>query len=148
MKKIIILSAAVLALASCGNRNQQKKAAKEAANTEQAAVAPDTHNSRNSLDYEGTYHGTIPCADCAGIQVNVTIDRNGNYTKTMAYMGKPDIFTSKGTYTWDTSGNKITLEGEPGPDIYKVGEGTLTMLNLEGNPITGDLADLYILKKQ
>jgi hypothetical protein len=34
------------------------------------------------------------------------------------------------------------------PPYYKLGENTLTHLDLDGNVITGDLADDYVLKKQ
>lgn len=147
MKKILILSAAVLAMASCGNRNQQKnKTGADAAKTEQAATA-DTHNSRNSLDYAGTYEGTIPCADCPGIKISITLEAGGGYTKTMAYLEKPNIFASKGTYKWNDAGSVVTLTDEEGSEMYKVGENTLTMLDRDGNAITGDLADMYVLKK-
>lgn len=148
MKKIIILSAAALvALSSCSNRNQQKRTAKESVRTEQSAT---THNSRNSLDYDGTYKGTIPCADCSGIEVEITLKKDGSYAKTMTYLGKEtnSVFRSEGTYTWDETGSKITLNGEKDSDIYKVGENKLTMLDGNGDPVTGDLADLYILKKK
>lgn len=149
MKKIIILSAAALvALSSCGNRNQQKKTEQQAAATEQATTAADTHNSRNSLDWPGIYEGTVPCADCPGIRVKVTLEADGSYSKTMAYMEKPNIFITKGTFSWDDTGSRITLTDGQESEIYKVGENRLTMLDQQGNAITGDLADMYILKKQ
>jgi uncharacterized lipoprotein NlpE involved in copper resistance len=34
------------------------------------------------------------------------------------------------------------------PNRYLVGENTLTQLDMEGNKITGNMADQYVLKKQ
>ena len=54
----------------------------------------------------------------------------------------------KGKYTWNAAGNTIILDGvKDAPNQYFVGENTLTQLDMEGNKITGDMADLYILKK-
>ena len=32
-----------------------------------------THNAQNSLDWNGTYKGVLPCADCAGIEKEITL---------------------------------------------------------------------------
>ena len=112
--------------------------------------AADSHNAQNSLDYVGTYEGTIPCADCSGIEVSVVLNDNGSYTKTMTYIGKEpnNVFTTGGSYNWDRTGNNITLSGETEPDIYKVEENRIIMLDQNGELITGDLSDMYILQKK
>lgn len=33
------------------------------------------HNAENSLDYDGTYTGTFPAADCPGINMTLTIKK-------------------------------------------------------------------------
>lgn len=113
-------------------------------------IIADGHNARNSVDYTGRYKGTIPCADCSGIEVEINLNEDGTYTKSMKYIGKePDnIFNTSGRYEWDNTGSKITLTGETEPDMYFVGEGRLFMLDQDGNNIQGDLADLYVLDKQ
>lgn len=110
----------------------------------------DMHNARNSLDYTGTYKGTIPCADCSGIEVLITLKDDGTYSKTMTYIGKePDnVFTTSGSYHWAAGDTNVVLKGEKEPDIYKVEENRIIMLDGDGNLITGDLANLYILEKQ
>jgi len=112
----------------------------------------EMHNARNSLDFTGSYEGTIPCGDCSGIEVVVTINGDGTYTNKMTYIGKePDnVFTTQGKYQWDNSGSKITLIDESGSDndMYKVEENRLIMLDEQGEVITGDLSDMYILRKQ
>ena len=67
MNNKILILAAVLALVSCGGNAQRKTAA---ADTQKAAAAaPDMHTAETSLDYQGTYRGTLPAADCPGIEV-------------------------------------------------------------------------------
>ena len=111
-----------------------------------------SHNARNSLDWAGIYTGVIPSAGGDGIDVKITLTTDETYTVEYQYIGKgDDIFTSTGTFSWKPDGNTIILdnEGEDGfPPYYKLGENTLTHLDLEGNIITGDLADDYVLKKR
>ena len=38
-----------------------------------AAGADAAHNSRNALDWAGTYEGVLPCADCPGIQTRLSL---------------------------------------------------------------------------
>lgn len=150
MKKVLIISVSMLALVSCGNRkaNKNNAAQEENAGHTRTEVMQDIHSSRNSLDYGGTYEGVIPCADCSGIEVVLTLDYKGNYIKEMTYRGKSSKpFVTEGRYEWNDPGSIITLKGESGPEMYLVGEGRLFMLDTKGNRITGDLADKYILKQ-
>jgi uncharacterized lipoprotein NlpE involved in copper resistance len=48
-----------------------------------ASVPPaqpaDMHNSRNSLDWAGTYEGVLPYADCPGTKTRLTLNYDGSY---------------------------------------------------------------------
>lgn len=148
MKKILFVCAA-LVLAFTGCRNSGKRAGSEGAKAETAV--PDTHTSRNSLDYEGTYKGVLPCADCEGIEVTVKIDLDGNYTREMKYLGienAEEIVRERGKYLWNAEGSVIELEGAAASNKYQVGENALFHLDINGKRITGDLADMYILRKE
>lgn len=100
--------------------------------------------------HEGKYAGTMPCADCEGIYTEIQLDGN-NYTIKQVYKGKGDeaqnTFTEKGTYTWDQNKHIVTLNGDEAWS-YRVGDGTLIALDMYGNEVTGDLADMYILRKK
>ncbi|MDR0379793.1 MAG: copper resistance protein NlpE, partial [Candidatus Accumulibacter sp.] len=50
-----------------------------------------------------------------------------------------------GTFRWDKGRNVIALDAENFPPYYRVGEDRLIQMDMEGNPITGDLADNYVL---
>jgi uncharacterized lipoprotein NlpE involved in copper resistance len=110
----------------------------------------DHHTSQNSLDYLGIYSGVLPCADCEGIEVILELGPGDSYIRKSTYLGKDDnqVFESSGTFAWNEAGNTITLSEEEAPNQYFVGENVLFHLDMEGNRITGDLADNYKLIKQ
>jgi uncharacterized lipoprotein NlpE involved in copper resistance len=116
------------------------------------SCATTSHNSRNSVDWAGVYTGVIPSAGGMGINVKFTLNADETYTVEYQYIGQSDeIFPRTGTFTWNPQGDTIILDSgntDGFPPYYKVGENTLTHLDLEGNIITGDLADMYILHKQ
>ncbi len=101
-------------------------------------------------EYEGTYAGTMPCADCAGIYTEITLDNN-NYTIKRVYQGKGDenanTFVDKGSYTWDKTNHVLTFDADPS-SRYRVEDKTLIALDMNGNQVTGSLASMYILRKK
>jgi heat shock protein HslJ len=106
------------------------------------------HNSQNALDWDGIYRGVLPCADCAGIQTTLYLNRDLSFLKKTKYLGKPDpAFELSGKFTWNTAGNTITLNDAGQTVSYFVGENTLTQLDRSGSKITGNLAPNYILSK-
>lgn len=111
---------------------------------------PDpAHTSQNALDYWGTYSGTLPCADCEGIQTELVLNEDETFVRTLTYLGKPEpnVFTEEGTYYWNEAGTEIQLTGAEGANQYKVGENILWQLDLNGDPITGELAEYYEFRK-
>lgn len=146
--KLVLLSITFLAFLACNNNAGSDEA--EIVQDEIKAL-PDDHTSQSSLDYAGTYKGTLPCADCEGIEVELTIDMDSTYALNSKYLGKGDDKgnTKQGTYKW-IDGGTIELEDldtGAGPTKYKVGEGQIWQLDLQGNKVEGSLADKYILKK-
>ena len=144
MKKNLILLAVVsLSFLSC------KEEAKNVETTiDSVATAPDHHNAMNSLDYEGTYKGSLPCVDCEAIETTLVLDAT-SYTKEMVYKGKSkEVIKETGTYSWNEAGNTITLSGSATPNQYFVGENILFHLDSDGKRIEGDLATKYELKKE
>ncbi|TDQ16910.1 putative lipoprotein NlpE involved in copper resistance [Algoriphagus boseongensis] len=109
-------------------------------------------NSQTSLDWNGTYFGVLPCASCEGIETWVTLNSDGTFDLKTHYLGlndaREEIFT--GNFSWDKTGSMVSLEGLIGnyPGKYKVGENQIWHLDRDGNRISGDLADRYILKKK
>lgn len=110
---------------------------------------PSGDNSMVSLDWNGTYTGTLPCADCQGIETSLTLNKDLSYVLKTKYLGKSDVVNEKtGKFNWNKAGSTITLDGiSNAPSQYFVGENVLTQLDMEGKKITGNMADLYQLKK-
>ena len=106
-------------------------------------------NSQTSLDWKGVYKGTLPCADCEGIETTINLKSDGTFKRIQKYLGKEDgFFADEGTFQWDENGSKITISGEQGESqLYLVGENALFHLDKDGNRISGDLAPNYILAK-
>jgi uncharacterized lipoprotein NlpE involved in copper resistance len=113
-------------------------------------IVIEMHNSQNSLDWQGTYKGIIPCADCEGIETEITLNTDMTFSIKRKYIGKENNieFQQKGVFVWDEVGKVISFKGlRDFYDQYKVGENTLTQLDMEGKVITGETANKYILKK-
>jgi copper homeostasis protein (lipoprotein) len=141
----LLLSMGML-VGSCKTASRQKSA------TQPSQTGDAAHQSNNSLDWDGVYSGTLPCADCEGIQTVVTLNKDLTYQIDTKYVGKEGgAFSLKGKFAWEAGGNKIVLldiqEGS-GPRHYLVGENKLIQLDLKGNRITGELASRYVLNKE
>ncbi len=108
-------------------------------------------NSETSLDWDGIYVGTTPCANCEGIETELTLGKNKTFVLKTKYIGKgaEKIKTEKGTFSWDGSGSVIVLNGlEHKPNQYKVGENHLVQMDMQGKIVEGSLASKYILQKK
>lgn len=120
-----------------------KTSTKENPHHLQAPIA-DENSSKKTLDWDGTYAGTIPCADCSGIKTKITLHQDLTYTKSIKYLGKENTATStNGTFTWNDLENTITIK----ETSYMVGKNTLIQLNKEKENIKGALATQYVLQK-
>jgi len=120
-------------------------------NAEDVQVATDD-SPKTSLDWAGTYAGILPCADCDGIETEITLKEDNTYRITWRYTEKNDeVYTENGTFIWNADGNKIILENldaQKVPTLYKVCENSLLQLDLKGNEITGELAENYRINKK
>ncbi|GHV35943.1 lipoprotein [Bacteroidia bacterium] len=141
MKKfifVISIATVFVGFTACVNQNNSLSEVIDAA-----------HNSRNSLDWQGTYTGTTPCADCEGIKTSLTLNED-TYVLETTYLGKSKVtFKEEGQFVWNDEGGIITLNNEKNgfKSQYRVGENRLIQLDMEGNKIDGEFADMYILQK-
>ncbi len=144
LRAFFLLPALALLLPACGGGSTSTAKPEEAPIHDPGPA----DNSRTSLDWAGTYTGTVPCADCEGIATTISLERTGTYRAESRYLGKNDeIFTKKGLFTWEDDGGRIVLEGMDGGSArYRVAEGRLFQLDNAGERITGALADRYILR--
>ena len=106
------------------------------------------HNAQNSLDYDGIYRGTLPCADCEGIKTTIYLNRNNTFKSVSDYFGRNVKNEKSGVYNWNKEGNTVILKSDNNPDEkYFVGENTLTALDTKGKKIEGPLAKHFVLTK-
>ena len=104
------------------------------------------HNAETSLDYLGVYKGTLPAADCPGIETTLTLAPDGSYALHLKYIDRDSEFDEKGAYK--VKGNLLTLTPMDGqPEYYKVEENQVRKLDADKQPVTGALAENYALKK-
>lgn len=115
-----LLLALALALTACMPRQA----------AEGAPMAADpAHNSRNSLDWAGIYEGVLPCADCPGIRTRLTLNRDESYELSTLYVDRDSApRVVQGRFSWQPSGNAITLESQHGGQQFVVGEGRIALL--------------------
>jgi copper homeostasis protein (lipoprotein) len=141
MKKyliILVLIVQIIGVTSC----------KSTKNTQTNAIKTTGDNSMTSVDWAGTYQGVLPCADCEGIQTQLVLNKDLSYVLETRYIGKDDkIFQTKGAFKWDSTGSRITLDGSNN-QMYLVGENKLFHLDKDGNRITGNLENNYIMEKE
>lgn len=144
MKNKVMILAAAITLVACGG-NQQKKAVSEKVKAD--AVKVDMHDAESSLDYQGTYTGVFPAADCPGIDMRLTLKKDGTYSLHMKYLDRDSEFDEKGVFTVKENLLTLTPSEDGQPQYYKVEENRLRRLDAEKQPVTGALADNYTLQK-
>ena len=143
----VLLLASALVLASCGGASR-RQAAGTTETAEAGTEMVDMHNAENALDYHGTYKGTLPAADCPGIVTTLTLSADGRYALHMEYLERDVAFDEQGAF--EGEGNLLVLTPDDGGQggCYKVEENRLRMLDGDRKPITGELADHYVLQKE
>ncbi|MBO0938121.1 copper resistance protein NlpE N-terminal domain-containing protein [Fibrella sp. HMF5335] len=118
-------------------------------NLDSARTAPKI-TSRKKLDYQGVYRGTLPCAGCTGIRLEVDLRSDSTYQLTTTYLGKGDEkpIIKRGTFSWNKADSLITLQGVTDqPNKYLVGNNTISQLDMDGTRVLGPSARRYILRK-
>ena len=151
--KILILAFSTLLITSCNKKVDDTKIETTTAETEiktDSTIAVGD-NSQNSLDWNGTYKGTIPCADCEGIAMEIKLNKDLTFTSKSVYLGKEkNEFNENGAFSWNKEGSGITtISQNKTTTMYKVGENKLIILNSEGKENSDSkMADMYILNKE
>ncbi len=105
----------------------------------------------------GVYEGVLPCADCSGIRTELYVRAKGSYTRVSHYEGKEGSWEEAGVWRVEFAPDAQTIEGatvifEP---VLSDDEGwkalpqgaALRLLDREGKPVEGALAEDYVLRK-
>ena len=118
---------------------------------ETASNADEQHAQKN-LNMSGLYLGFYPCSDCTGIRTTLALNKNNSYVYISIYVGKSDReIIEKGKLTLGKNGNTLVLTPKKGSTTtqqYLIEDDMLIKLDEDGERITKDGADGYILKRK
>ena len=101
--------------------------------------------------FAGTYGGTLPCADCPGIDSTIAFTPEGTYTLSETYQdADKSSFLSKGTWSLRGDGKAVLLDPEDKDEYdraFAIASPTeLRALDQQGKPIAGTVE--YSLKRK
>ena len=116
------------------------------------ASQPVEQHSPKNLNLSGLYLGFYPCADCKGIRTTLALNNNHTYVYISIYVGKSEReIVEKGKFSLGENGDTLVLTPKKGSTTtqqYLIEDDMLIKLDEDGNRITQDGADRYILKRK
>ncbi|MFI5135870.1 MAG: copper resistance protein NlpE [Chitinophagales bacterium] len=104
---------AFLVFSACNHSSQQENSEKKDSSQATIAATPDT--SKKEKQYTETYYGTLPCADCSGIQTSLALTHKefyaeGTFQFSQKYLGRKENeqteFSKSGDWTTDRGDDK------------------------------------------
>jgi len=132
----ILIVSLILILPACGTPGGDDSAGLK-------ATVEDPELARKA---SGVYAGTVPCADCPGINYRINIKPDFTYEARMVYQEKSEEPVEfAGSYAFTEDGILVLEKQNPGMNYFQVEPAALLMLDLKGQAVTGDLADRYRL---
>lgn len=104
------------------------------------------------LDFRGVFYGYVPCNDCAGIKMTLSLKQNNNYLLvTQPARDSSKEYYEKGKYSWDDEKKLVILtprKGGTATTRYHIeNDETLIQLNEDGTKKLGGLAEKYALRR-
>ncbi|MGQ4659113.1 copper resistance protein NlpE N-terminal domain-containing protein [Lysobacter sp. F6437] len=101
--------------------------------------------------FAGTFSGTLPCADCPGIDTTLVLNPDGTYDIDEAYQDSDGVVAKMdGTWTVEADDRQIRLDPNSKSEqdrLYAITSNEeITMLDLEGKPAASGLD--YSLDRQ
>ena len=154
----LLAALVVAALSACKPQAPAETAAPPAQPEAAAAPASPAADARPSAQgapfdakaFAGMFTGTLPCADCPGIDTRLVLAADGTYTITESYQERsaPEI---KGDGTWTVEENNQRLRLDPNRKsdndrLFAIlSQDEIRQLDLEGKPIESQLP--YNLKR-
>ena len=129
-------SAETTAAPAAGEKNAPTDVLKEVDNS----PAPEGLDVRA---FAGSFNGTLPCADCPGIDSTIELKGDGSYAVHDVYQERDARFDTTGTWTVEEAGKRIRLDPNSKDEqdrLYEVvSNDELRMLDIEGKAIESGL---------
>ena len=99
--------------------------------------------------FSGTFTGTVPCADCPGIDTRLRINADGTFVLSEDYQERDADFETTGTWTVDADARRLQFDPDTKDDADRwfeiVSNNEIRMLDAEGKPIDSELG--YSLRR-
>jgi uncharacterized lipoprotein NlpE involved in copper resistance len=146
MKKILGVFSIALIIGSCGDSAEKE-------NNAPVVPSPDTPAAQAPVTYKkvitAAYSGVIPCADCDGVETNLTLFADTTFELHSAYLGKnpKDTAGLNSTITGVFMMHSDTVHLEGVRSRYLKTDAALFQLDKTGKIMTGKKAEKYELKK-
>ncbi len=102
-----------------------------------------------SASWVGGYRGELPCNDCAGVEINLSLFRDSTYKLETRQLGnQQQQFSRQGSFNFNADETRIVLDANGRGRVFQIlPGGRLRMMGPDGNPVTGPDAGRYILRK-
>lgn len=118
--------------------------------------APDANHANHAAHtdksqiFRGVFYGFLPCNDCDGVKMTLSLKQNDNYLLVMQHAKESsrEIY-EKGKYNWDEKTHTVVLTPRKGTETRRYhieNDGTLIQLNVDGTRMMTE-ADRYILRR-
>lgn len=136
--------AILVAIAACNGGGGQQSNADSTRSS--PADNPGADISSPASKAAGSYQGTLPCADCPGIDYQLSLFEDQRFQELMVYRDRNEGKALIDTGMWKLENDSIIVLVGQQPQRFLFEDGRLYHLNREGNRVTGALADNYILR--
>lgn len=130
----------------------QEKVLKTRESTAQPHMDHSAHDkaSDQSQVFHGVFYGFLPCADCDGLKMTLSLKQNNNYLLVSQYAkASSREMYEKGKYSWDDKARTVVLTPRKDGPVRQFrieDEGTLIQLDSKGASMAGD-QERYTLRR-
>ncbi|MEY4767684.1 MAG: hypothetical protein RL637_323 [Pseudomonadota bacterium] len=106
----------------------------------------------SSQEFHGVFYGFVPCDDCPGVKMTLSLKQNHNYLLVYQYARESSReHYEKGKYDWDEQNHRVILTPKKGGENerhYAIeSDNTLIQLNSDGSKINTAEAERYELHR-
>ncbi|MDX3773539.1 META domain-containing protein [Chromatiaceae bacterium AAb-1] len=91
------------------------------------------------IDSDMTFSGTLPCADCPGIFYHINLYRDGRFEVRQEYLERGQVSLVKGIWLLERRSLHLINQQQTLPAFHFTSNKQLSMLDLEGKPISTTL---------
>jgi copper homeostasis protein (lipoprotein) len=142
MKLFAMFPALLCVLAFAGCEQKAAESAGPAPAAAPVALPPSPAAQRVPQQLPALYAGTLPCADCPGIRLELDLRANHVFVQRMTYLGRIPEAVVDEIGQWSIQDDKVLiLDGADDPSsAWSIRDvDTLTKLDVHGNPIESNL---------